>query len=133
MIAEGKPIKAIRDPAVAATTSVYFATIQGDTVTVSGRQLIPPVWLPITGTAALPAIGDVIGVHASLSTGAIVSTQSMPARDLEAYGPVNRTPRPPGVPAGSIVLAAAVPANLVAALLGPAAGHATAAIVLRVE
>jgi ABC-type antimicrobial peptide transport system permease subunit len=47
------------------------------------------VRLRITGTAALPTIGDVIGVHASLSTGALLSTQAVPARDLDAYGPVS--------------------------------------------
>ncbi len=36
-----------------------------------------------------PTIGDVIGVHASLSTGAILSTQAVPARDLDEYGPVS--------------------------------------------
>jgi hypothetical protein len=125
-----------RDPDVAATTGVYFATIQidgqtvpamaarvpaaiapssltghaltgpgqivlgpatlaalhkrlGETVTVSEGQIVPPVRLRITGTAALPTIGDVIGVHASLSTGALLSTQAVPARDLDAYGPVS--------------------------------------------
>jgi FtsX-like permease family len=122
------------DPDVAATTGVYFATVQidgqtvpamagpshaavapsplsggvltgprqivlgpatlaalhkrlGDTVTVSEGQIVPATRLRIVGTAALPTIGDVIGVHASLSTGAIISTQSVPARDLDAYGP----------------------------------------------
>jgi FtsX-like permease family len=61
----------------------------GDTVTVSEGQIIPPTRLRIAGTAALPTIGDVIGVHASLSTGAILSTGSLPAADLTAYGPVS--------------------------------------------
>ena len=61
----------------------------GDTVTVSEGQIVPPTRLKIVGTAALPTIGDVIGVHASLSTGAIISTRSLPAMDLEAYGPVS--------------------------------------------
>ena len=125
-----------RDRDVAATTGVYFATVQidgqtvpamaarvpaaivpssltghaltgpgqivlgpatlaalhkrlGETVTVSEGQIVPPVRLRITGTAALPTIGDVIGVHASLSTGALLSTQAVPARDLDAYGPVS--------------------------------------------
>ncbi len=124
------------DPDVAASTGVYFATVQidgqtvpamaaptpaaitpsrltgrtltgpgqivlgpatlaalhkqvGDTVTLSEGQLIPPVRLRIVGTAALPTIGDVIGVHASLSSGAIISTRSVPARDLDVYGPVS--------------------------------------------
>ncbi len=125
-----------RDPDVASTTGVYFATVQidgqtvpamaapahaaiapsplsgqvltgpgqivlgpatlaalhkrvGDTVTVSEGQLIPPVRLRIVGTAALPTIGDVIGVHASLSTGAIIPEQSVPPRDLLIYGPIS--------------------------------------------
>jgi hypothetical protein len=125
-----------RDPDVAATTGIYFATVQidgqtvpamaaparaairpspltggtltgpgqvvlgpatlaalhkrvGDTVTVSEGQLVPPVRLRIVGTAALPTIGDVIGVHASLSTGAIIPTQAVPARDLAEYGPIS--------------------------------------------
>jgi hypothetical protein len=124
-----------RDPYVAATSGVYFATVQidgqtvpamagpsraaiapsplsgsavtgpgqivlgpatlaalhkrlGDTVTVSEGRILPPTRLRIVGTAALPTIGDVIGVHASLSTGAIISTQSVPARDLDNFGPL---------------------------------------------
>jgi hypothetical protein len=61
----------------------------GDTVTVSEGQIVPPTRLRIVGTAALPTIGDVIGVHTSLSTGAIISTRSLPAVDLESYGPVS--------------------------------------------
>jgi len=124
------------DPDVAATTGVYFTTVQidgqtvpamaaptdaaitpkpltgrrlagrgqivlgpatlaqlhknvGDTVTISEGKLIPPTRLRIAGTAALPTIGDVIGVHASLSTGAIISTQAVPPADLSVYGPVS--------------------------------------------
>jgi FtsX-like permease family len=58
----------------------------GDTVTVSEGQIVPPTRLRIAGTAALPTIGDVIGVHASLSTGAVISTRSLPPLDLDAYG-----------------------------------------------
>jgi hypothetical protein len=61
----------------------------GDTVTVSEGQIIPPVRLRIAGTAALPTIGDVIGVHASMSTGAVFSTQALPPRDLTEYGPIS--------------------------------------------
>jgi FtsX-like permease family len=58
----------------------------GDTVTVSEGQIVPPTRLRITGTAALPTIGNVIGVHASLSTGAVISTRSLPPADLNGYG-----------------------------------------------
>ena len=125
-----------RDPDVAATAGVYFATVQidgqtvpgmafvtpaaitpdpltgqrltgagqvvlgpatlaalhkriGDTVTMSEGKIVPLTRLRIVGTAALPTIGDVIGVHASLSTGAVISTRSLPAADLDAYGPIS--------------------------------------------
>jgi hypothetical protein len=61
----------------------------GDVVTVSEGQIVPPTRLRIVGTAALPTIGDVIGVHASLSTGAVIPQQSVPAKDLAIYGPVS--------------------------------------------
>jgi hypothetical protein len=125
-----------RDPDVAATTGVYFATVQidgqtvpamaarapaaiapspltggrmtgpgqivlgpatlaelhkrvGDSVTAAEGQLLPPTRMRIVGTAALPTIGDVIGVHASLSTGAIIPLQAVPAKVLDASGPVS--------------------------------------------
>jgi hypothetical protein len=58
----------------------------GDTVTLSEGQIVPPTRLRITGTAALPTIGNVIGVHASLSTGAVISSRSVPAADLDGFG-----------------------------------------------
>jgi len=61
----------------------------GDTVTISEGVIVPPTRLRIVGTAALPTIGDVIGVHASLSTGAVISTRSLPAGDLDAFGPIS--------------------------------------------
>jgi hypothetical protein len=61
----------------------------GQTVTVSEGRIVPPVRLQIAGTAALPTIGDVIGVHASMGTGAIFSTQAIPARDLQEYGAIS--------------------------------------------
>ena len=124
-----------RDRLVAATTGVYFATVQvdgqtvpamvssahaavaprpltghgldsshqivlgpatlaqlhkrvGDTVTVSEGRIVPPARLRIAGTAALPTIGDVLGVHASMSTGAIFSTRVASAAARDSYGPL---------------------------------------------
>jgi hypothetical protein len=115
-----------RDRSVAATTGVYFLTIQvdgqtvpailssahpavgpqplqgtglesdrqivlgpdtmaqlhkqvGDFVWVSEGGIVPRVRLQIAGTATLPTIGTVLGIHASMSTGAIVSTAVVPA------------------------------------------------------
>ncbi len=44
----------------------------GDTVTVRLGQVIPGRRLTIAGTAALPAIGDTLSIHPSLSTGAVL-------------------------------------------------------------
>jgi ABC-type antimicrobial peptide transport system permease subunit len=110
-----------RDPLVAATTGVYFLTVQidgqtvpailsparpaiaprvlhgrgldgpgqvvlgpatlaqlhkkvGDQVTVQLGSVIRNARLRIAGTAALPALGDTLGIHPSLSTGAILPT-----------------------------------------------------------
>jgi FtsX-like permease family len=116
-----------RDRLVAATTGVYFATIQidgqtvpamlapthpavapqvlsghgldsskdvvlgpatlaalhqrvGGTVTLSGGSL--NVKLKIAGTATMPAIGGVLSVHPSMSTGAMFSTAVLPGNGL---------------------------------------------------
>jgi hypothetical protein len=60
----------------------------GGIVTVSEGHMVPLVRLRIVGTAALPTIGDVLGVHASMSTGAIFSTQLVSAAALDYYGPI---------------------------------------------
>ena len=61
----------------------------GGTVTVSEGQVIRPVRLRIVGTAALPTIGDVLGVHASMSTGAILSIQVASTAARDDYGPIS--------------------------------------------
>ena len=110
-----------RDPLIAASTGVYFLTVQidgqtvpailspihaqvaprvlagggldhpgqvvlgpatlaalhkkvGDEVTVQLGSVIRDARLRVTGTAALPALGDTLGIHPSLSTGAILPT-----------------------------------------------------------
>jgi len=50
----------------------------GDTVVVSLGSVIRQVRLRIAGTGALPTIGDTLGVHASMSTGAIFATTVVP-------------------------------------------------------
>ncbi len=61
----------------------------GQTVTVSEGRIIPRVTLKIEGTAALPTIGDSLGVHASMSTGAYLSTRIVPPAVLDEYGPIS--------------------------------------------
>jgi FtsX-like permease family len=46
----------------------------GDSVWVSEGLVVPRVRLKIVGTAALPTIGTVLGVHASMGTGALLAT-----------------------------------------------------------
>jgi hypothetical protein len=59
----------------------------GQVVTVSEGTLVPPVRLRIVGTAALPTIGDALGLHASMSTGAVIPAGAIPAAVRDAYGP----------------------------------------------
>ena len=54
----------------------------GDEVRVSEGQIVTPRSLRIVGTAALPAIGTVLGVHASMGTGALVDTSAVNTKTL---------------------------------------------------
>ncbi len=124
-----------RDPAVASTTGVYFATVEidgqvvpllvepvhaaiappvlsghqmdggaqivlgpatlaqlhkrvGDTVVVQGDG-IPAVRLRVVGTATLPTIGEVISVHPTMSTGALIPTSAVPPALEDQFGPAS--------------------------------------------
>jgi ABC-type antimicrobial peptide transport system permease subunit len=56
----------------------------GDTVRVSEGRIVAPRSLRIVGTAALPAIGTVLGVHASMDTGALIDTSVVNTTALTA-------------------------------------------------
>jgi hypothetical protein len=56
----------------------------GDSVRVSEGRIVPPRSLRIVGTAALPAIGTVLGVHASMGTGALIDTSVVNTATLTA-------------------------------------------------
>jgi len=56
----------------------------GDSVRVSEGQIVAPRSLRIVGTAALPAIGTVLGVHASMGTGALIDTSVVNTATLAA-------------------------------------------------
>jgi hypothetical protein len=58
----------------------------GDTVVVQGGGL-PRLRLVIVGTATLPTIGTVLGVHPSMTTGAVIPTEAVPASVLNQFGP----------------------------------------------
>jgi hypothetical protein len=59
----------------------------GDEVTVRLGPVIRGARLKIVGTAALPALGDTLGVHPSLSTGAVLPTSVVSRAALNEGGP----------------------------------------------
>jgi len=59
----------------------------GDEVTVRLGPVIRGTRLKISGTAALPALGDTLGIHPSLSTGAILPVSSVSRAALKEAGP----------------------------------------------
>jgi FtsX-like permease family len=58
----------------------------GGTVTLAGGSL--HVRLTIAGTAIMPAIGGVLSVHPSMSTGVLFSTAVLPSNASDEFGPV---------------------------------------------
>lgn len=58
----------------------------GDTVTLAGGGF--HVRLRIAGTATMPAIGGVLSVHPSMSTGALFSTALLPKSPNDEFGPL---------------------------------------------
>ena len=59
----------------------------GDDVTVQLGPVIRDARLKIVGTAALPALGDTLGIHPSLATGAILPTSVVSRAALNEDGP----------------------------------------------
>ncbi len=60
----------------------------GDTVVVRGDG-IPAVRLRVVGTATLPTIGEVISVHPTMSTGALIPTSAVPPALEDQFGPAS--------------------------------------------
>ncbi len=60
----------------------------GDTVVVQGDG-IPAVRLRVVGTATLPTIGEVISVHPTMSTGALIPTSAVPPALEDQFGPAS--------------------------------------------
>jgi len=59
----------------------------GDKITVRLGPVIRDKTLTISGTAALPALGDTLGIHPSLSTGAILPVSAVSKAALDEAGP----------------------------------------------
>ena len=59
----------------------------GDKITLRLGPVIRDKTLRISGTAALPALGDTLGIHPSLSTGAILPVSAVSKASLDEAGP----------------------------------------------
>jgi hypothetical protein len=59
----------------------------GDKITVRLGPVIRDKTLTISGTAALPALGDTLGIHPSLSTGAVLPLGAVSKAALDEEGP----------------------------------------------
>jgi hypothetical protein len=61
----------------------------GDTVTVSHGGDVAPFQLRVVGTATMPAVGILDGLHSSMGTGALVSAEVLPDNARNAFGPLS--------------------------------------------
>jgi len=57
----------------------------GDTVTVSHGGDLAPIQLRVVGTATMPAVGILDGLHSSMGTGALLSDEVLPSRVKTAF------------------------------------------------
>ena len=61
----------------------------GDTVTVSHGSEVPPFQVRVVGTATMPAVGILDGLHSSMGTGALLSADVLPDDSRNAFGPLS--------------------------------------------
>jgi FtsX-like permease family len=85
-VLSGRGLDSSRDVVLGPTTLAALHQRVGGTVTLSSGSL--HVRLTIAGTATMPAIGGVLSVHPSMSTGALFSTAVLPGQALA--GPFGR-------------------------------------------
>jgi hypothetical protein len=86
-VLDGKGLDGPRDVVLGPATLAALHKKIGDQVTVRLGPVIRKATLTISGTAALPALGDTLGVHPSLSTGAILPVSVVSAAALADAGP----------------------------------------------
>jgi|CZKT01.1.fsa_nt_gi hypothetical protein len=82
----GHPVDGSRQIILGPATLAQLDKQVGDTVWVSEGSVVPGVRLKIVGTATLPTIGTVLGVHASMSTGALLATSVVRTAVLSSGG-----------------------------------------------
>jgi hypothetical protein len=90
-VLSGHGLDASNDVVLGPATLAALDQRVGGTVTLSGGSL--NVRLKIAGTATMPAIGGVLSVHPSMSTGAMFSTAVLPHNALgSVFGPLLNGP-----------------------------------------
>jgi hypothetical protein len=83
----GKGLDGPRDVVLGPATLAALHKKPGDKVTVRLGPVIRGETMTISGTAALPALGDTLGIHPSLSTGAILPVSTVSKAALDEAGP----------------------------------------------
>ena len=82
----GHPVDGAGQIVLGSATLAQLHKKLGDTVVVQGDGL-PTRRMVIVGTATLPTIGTVLGVHPTMTTGAVIPTSAVPKPLLNQYGP----------------------------------------------
>ena len=85
-ILSGKGLDGPRDVVLGPATLAALHKKPGDKVTVRLGPVIRDATLTVSGTAALPALGDTLGVHPSLATGAILPVSVVSRKALDEAG-----------------------------------------------
>jgi hypothetical protein len=82
----GHPVDGAGQIVLGSATLAQLHKKLGDTVVVQGDGL-PARRMVVVGTATLPTIGTVLGVHPTMTTGAVIPTSAVPKPLLDQYGP----------------------------------------------
>jgi predicted lysophospholipase L1 biosynthesis ABC-type transport system permease subunit len=85
-ILSGHGLDSSREVVLGPATLAQLHKRVGDTVTLASGSF--HVRLRIAGTATMPAIGGVLSVHSSMSTGALFSTALLPRSTYAEFGPL---------------------------------------------
>jgi hypothetical protein len=82
----GHPVDGAGQIVLGSATLAQLHKKLGETVVVQGDGL-PARRMVIVGTATLPTIGTVLGVHPTMTTGAVIPTSGVPKALLDQFGP----------------------------------------------
>ena len=85
-VLSGHPVDGAGQIVLGSATLAQLHKKLGDAVVVQGDGL-PARRMVIVGTATLPTIGTVLGVHPTMTTGAVIPTSAVPKAFLDQYGP----------------------------------------------